>query len=373
VLAALVALAGTAALIAAPASAAGGQGSATIEIAKGKGLSVQGIKLTAIVPATKSEQTVTLPVWDVEVGNDAGAKVRGGLRLAANGRTVRLTGLRLALSGAVLTGKLGGKQLNLFRIDGTPAVDNAAGTASLGDSELTLTGAAAKALREKLRLEKALAKQGAGRTTLNAKADPVLAATQAVVSGQADWGVLASWRAYVLGQQGPPPPSVVGTVTAEGGATTNGTMSAAAGFFGFPASGGTYEKGLYGAPDRLTLTTAGTAIFSKPMHCITDVRVGNLTVKIDGANSAIVLNASRDIETVQPPSTCVNNSAVSTTDVEFAKLDTSGIAPVYSNDGKTITWTDIPAKLTSVGATAFGTGHRAGQALDPITITVGIG
>jgi hypothetical protein len=316
---------------------------------------------------------VALPVWDVEVGNDAGAKVRGGLRLSANGKTVRVTGLRLSLSAGVLTGKLGGKQMTVFRTTGTPAVDASAGTASLSDADLQLTGGAAKALRSKLALTEALAKKGAGQATLSAKADSTQAAAQAVVSGSANWGVLASWRKYVLGQQGPPPPSVIGTVTTEGGATTNGTMSAADGFFGFPASGGTFEKGLYGAPDRLTLTTAGTAIFSKPMHCIMDVRIGNLTVKIDGPNSAIVLNAGYDIDAVMPPATCVNNAAVSTTDVEFAKLDVSAVTPVYSNNGKTITWTGIPAKLTSVGATSLGTGHKAGQLLDPVTITVGVG
>jgi len=368
---ALAALA-VAAVAAAPASAAVGQGSATLTLsqqAKGKSLNAQGVKVAALAPATKSGKTFTLPVWNVDVGTDPGADTRGGLKLTANGKTVKLTALRLGLGGATLTGKLGGKALTIFRFDGTPAVNAVTGAASLPDSKLTLTGAAAKTLREKLGLESLPAKWGAGHTTLEAKADPIREAAKAVVSGSTGWGVLATWRKYILGNFGP---GSVGTITTADGAGSTGVLSETASFFSFPAASGSLEKGLYGAGDKLALKTSGSVKFAKPGHCIVEVRLSGLEVTIDGPNSSIALDSIYDIDT-PAGMTCTDVPAVPTTDVNFAALDVSAVTPMWSADGKTVTWAAIPAKLTAAGAKAFGAGYAEGQVLDPVTITVGVG
>lgn len=382
-LTALLAIAASSAAIAAPAQAAPGQGTATLTMtqqAKGKSLSAQGVKTSAIAPATKSGPTVSLPVSNLELGGEPAADVSGGLRFAANGKTVKLTGLRLSLSAATVTGTLGEKAMTVFRFSGAPVVEAAAGAVKLSDGSLRLTGSAAKALRTKLGLEKAIAKKNAGAATLSAstpvaaplpsKPGPSRAAAKSVVSGAADWGILASWRAYVLGQQGPPMSK--GTISAEEGGTASANMAEGAAFFGFPAATGSFEKGLNGATDRLSLTTTGAAVFKKPFHCINELKLKGIEVTIDGADSALSLDSYHDIGKVNGMS-CEAQPPASGTDVEFATLDVSSVSPAYSPDGKTITWTAIPATLTEAGTAAFGAGYEAGQALDPVTVTVSTG
>lgn len=167
---------------------------------------------------------------------------------------------------------------------------------------------------------------------------------------------------------------MIGTIGTEGGATANGTLSTASAFFAFPAAGGSFEKGLYGAADKLTLKTQGSVKFEKPMHCIVEVKLGGIEVSIDGANSSLTLDSSYDIDTPNKVThACEPNPPVITGDVKFATLDLAGIAPTYSANGKTVTWTAIPAELTAAGANAFGAGYPQGQPLDPVTITAAIG
>ncbi len=196
---------------------------------------------------------------------------------------------------------------------------------------------------------------------------PSHAAAKAIVGGDADWGVLASWRAYVLGQQGPP--SSIGTISTGEGATSTGTLTEAGSFFSFPNAGGSYEKGLGGATDRMTVQTQGNVVFAKPGHCIIEVKLSNLELTIDGADSSIALDSVYDIDTPAGMS-CTDQPAVPTADVEFATLDASAVTPTYSAGGKTITWSAVPAKLTAAGAAAFGSTYPAGQELDPVTISV---
>lgn len=378
-LAAMVALAGTATLIAAPASAATGQGSAAIVLAKhdkGRTLSGQGVQVIAGVPATKDGNTLSLPITNVDPGANASATTDGWLRFKRGRRSVSLTGLRFNLSAGTLSGKLGKEQIDAFKLGAAANVDSVAGTVSLQDAGLRLTPAAATALKKKLSLERALRHNGVGMAWLAAKANPTHAAAQAVASGSTDWGVLASWRAYVLGQQGPPHivGNTVGTITAAGGATANGDLTAADGFVAFPATGGTYEKGLYGAADKLTLSTQGSIVFAKPAHCIIEVSLANLRVKLDGAASTITLDSGYDIDVPSGPSSCTDVPPVAANDVTFAALDLSDVTPVVSGDGKAVTWANVPATLTEAGSIAFmGGEYAAGQPLDPVTITVGIG
>ncbi|HEX6152684.1 MAG TPA: HtaA domain-containing protein, partial [Solirubrobacterales bacterium] len=177
------------------------------------------------------------------------------------------------------------------------------------------------------------------------------------------------WRNYILNV----PPA--GTITTADGATANGSLSAPSGYFGFPTAGGdtaSFERGLDGATDKLVLQTEGSVKFAKPAHCIVEVKLADLLVTLDGAASSIVLDSVYDIDT---PPTCTDQPAVPSEDVEFASLDLSGIAPVYSDGGKTVTWSGIPAKLTAEGSTAFGLSgqYEEGHALDPVTVTVGLG
>lgn len=372
VLIALTALAG-AMILAAPAHAVSGKGSAELVLAqheKGRTLSGQGVNVLAGAPATKAERTVSLPISNVDPNAPASATAEGSLSFKRGKQVVSLTGIRVHLSAGAISGNLGGEQLDVFKFAGGATANASSGAVGLVDGKLRLTSDAAEALQEKLDLERALRHDGVGMAWLAAQANPTHEAAKAVASGVADWGVLTSWRTYVLGSFGP---GSIGSIAVNEGATANGPLTSPATIFGFPAAAGTHERGLYGASDKLSLDTQGNVVFAKPGHCIIEVKFSGLEVELNGANSKIVLDSTTDIDEVAGK-TCVPLPPASFADVPFATLDLSAVAPTYANDGKTITWTAVPATLTAAGSAAFvPSRYKEGQALDPITITVGIG
>jgi hypothetical protein len=392
----LVALASISLLAASPAPAAPGQGSAELRLAqhtKGRTLSGQGVKLLAGIPAQQTGNVLTLPISSVETGAAAAATSDGWLRFRHGKKSVVLSALRFDLATGTLNGKLGGEDVAVFRLGAPAQVNAAAGSVSLNGGALRLTAGAATTLKQQLGLERVLARKGVGTLWLSAQANitkpaalnptpnPPTPAPPApkppapsrvaipVDSGDLDWGVLASWRKYVLGNF---PPGSAGTITPADGATANGNLAEPSGYFDFPdVAGSSFEKGLNGATDKLVLQTEGSVTFAKPAHCIIEVKLADLEVTLDGPDSAVVLDSDYDIDT--PPG-CDDQPAVSTDDVTFATLDLSGVSPVYTNDGKTVTWTAIPATLTAEGSAAFGLpNYKAGQALDPVTVTVELG
>ncbi len=382
-LAAAMAIVSIAAVTANPAAAATAKGSAAMILAdhaKGRTLSGQGVKVIAGSPATQDGRTLSLPISDVgplahEVSPAvypplASATAEGWLQFKRGKRAVALSSLSFDFAAGALKGKLGNEEIPVFRLGAGGILNKTAGTATLVDAKLRLTADAAKVLQQKLGLKRALRRDGVGMAWLSAKANPVLEAAKAVTSGAVNWGVLASWRAYVLGQQGPP--MSVGSITAEEGATTNGTMSEPSAFFGLPATSGSFEKGLYGASDRLALQTGGAIVFKKPFHCINEIRLSDIELEIDGASSSIVLDMDYDIDKPEGM-TCGPLPPVANADVTFATLDLSGVTPTYSADGKTVAWTAVPAALTAAGAVPFGKSYKAGQPLDPVAITVTTG
>jgi hypothetical protein len=375
-------------LVAAPSAlAAPGQGSAEVHLAqhtKGRTLSGQGVKLVAGTPAQQAGSVLTLPISSVETGAAAAATSDGWLRFKRGKKSVALSALRFDLAAGTLNGKLGDEDVAVFRLGAPAQVNAGAGSVSLQGGALRLTNAAATALKQRLGLERTLARKGIGTLWLSAQANVSKPAVPAplpippdegpapfraaipVDSGELGWGVLASWRNYVLNV----PPA--GTITTAGGATVVGPPAVPSSYFSFPdTAGNSFEKGFNGATDKLVLQTEGSVTFAKPAHCIIEVKLADLEVTLDGADSAIVLDSDYDIDT---PPTCGDQPAVSTDDVTFATLDLSGVSPVYTNDGKTVTWAAIPATLTAEGSTAFGLpNYEEGEALDPVTVTVDLG
>lgn len=370
---AVLAVTAAAAAFATPALASSGQGSATIKFsahAKGRTLSGQGVTVSPEAPATRSEKSVVLPITDVDPGTAAAATLDGSLKFKRGKRSVKLTGLRLDLSAGTLTGRLGKDEIPVFLLGAAPSVNGTGGTIALDNGKLRLTAEAATALKDRLGLERALVRKGVGGIRAAARANPTRAAAKPVVSGSLDWGFLTSWREYIYKSLGP---GSVGSITTEGGATTSGEAAKAGSFFDFPAAGGSFERGLYGAGDRLALKTQGSVKFAKPGHCIIEIKLGDLELTIDGANSALVAGGFvYDIDKFNGMA-CEDKPAVLAPGTTIAKLDVSGVTPSYSADGKTVTWDDVPAALTAAGAVPFGPTYKEGQALDPVTITVGVG
>ena len=384
--ASLLALSATAAMtaaLAAPASAASAEGEAVIVTAshdQGRTLSGQGVKLLAGPGASGQANKLTLPIAELTPGAQPSAGSAGTLNFKRGKKAVALTGIRFDLGAGTLVGKLGESEIPIFKLGATPVLGDS--SASIVGGKLQLTAEAAGALKQQLGLERALVGKGVGmvwleahlpaKTPAPAKPEapkppkPSHAAAKAIVGGDADWGVLATWRSYVLGNFGP---GSIGTITTAEGATSTGTLSEASAFFSFPAAGGSYEKGLDGNADKLSLQTAGSVKFAKPGHCIVEVKFSDLELTIDGANSGINLDSVYDIDTPAGMS-CTNQPAVPTDDVDFATLDVSAVTPTYSAGGQTITWSDVPAQLTAAGSAAFGSTYPDGQSLDPVTISV---
>jgi hypothetical protein len=369
---ALATLALAAAVLAAPANAAKATGKAALLLAEheqGRTLSGQGVKILANAPATSAERALDLPIGAVkfvEPGAVTSATSEGWLSFKKGKKTVTLSEISFNVSAGTLSGKLGGTAIDVFRVIGPASASNVTGSVGIEGAKLTLMADAATALKQKLGLERALRHDGVGMAWLSAKANPAHATPKAISSGGADWGVLASWRSYVLGQQGPPMSK--GTITVEGGATANGNLSEAGAFFGFPATSGTYTKGLYGAADKLVLKTQGTVKFAKPFHCIIEIEMAELEVVIDGANSSIVVgDYGYDIDKFNGMA-CEDQPAVLAPGTKFATLNLSGVSPTYS--ANSVTWTAIPATLTAAGAVPFAPTYKAGQALDPVTVAI---
>jgi Htaa len=372
---AALALAASLATIAAPARAASAQGGAEIRLArheKGRTLSGQGV---TIVPTGggggAQDGWLKLPIDSVEVGADPRAGSPASLAFRKGGKSVALTDLRFDLEAGTLTGKLDGEQMEILRQGAPSNVDSSAGSVSVREGKLRLIRGAARVLQRELGLKRALGGEGVGMIWLAAQANPTHGPAQAVTSGVAEWGFLSSWRAYVLGQQGPPMSK--GTITVEGGATANGNLSEAGAFFRFPAAGGSFEQGLYGATDKLVLKTSGSVEFAKPFHCIIEIKLADLELTLDGPSSSIVVgDYSYDIDEFNGMG-CNDKPAVLAPGTKLATLDPSGVTPTYSADGKTVTWSGIPATLTAAGSAPFQPTYEEGQALDPVTISVGLG
>jgi len=371
---ALVALAAAAGVMAVPASAATGQGTAAFILAqhdKGRTLSGQGVKVLPGLPASQDGRTLTVPIAAVDPGANASASGEGSLDFKRGKRSITLSGIRFNLAADTLSGKLGSEEIDVFKLGAKASASASSGNVALGGGKLRLTADAASVLKQKLGLARVLRRDGVGMAWLAAKANPTHEAAKAVASGSANWGFLTSWRTYILGQQGPP--MSIGSITVEGGATANGPLPDAGAFFGFPATGGSYEKGLYGAADELVLKTQGSVKFAKPFHCIIEIKLADLEVTIDGASSSIVVgDYSYDIDKFNGMG-CDDQPAVLAPGTKLATLDVSGISPTYSADGKTVTWTAIPATLTAAGSVPFSPTYKEGQPLDPITITANVG
>jgi hypothetical protein len=349
--------AAVAAALAAPAGAVSSSGSAEIVTAdhdRGRTLSGQGGKLAPAAGTSLEDGKLTLPVPELDPAQGTAGQA-GNLRFRKGKRGVALTGIHFDFSAGTLNGSLGGEEMAVFKLGTGSAIDPLAGTAVLSEGVLRFTGEAARIVRRKLGLKRALRHNGVGMIWLNARANPIQV-TRPIASGALDWGFRESWRSYVLNV----PPA--GSAEVSGGATATGPLTSTATTYGFPAAAGSFARGLYGAGDSISLSTIGAVKWAKPGHGIDEVRLSDLEIRIGGAESWLIADVRTEIG---PPA--------ESKDVRFAQLDAGAVAPVFSADGNTVTWAQIPATLTVEGASSFSGFYEAGDPLDPVTISVGLG
>jgi len=98
--------------------------------------------------------------------------------------------------------------------------------------------------------------------------------------------------------------------------------------------------------------------------------VGKPTIALDGDTGTITADVFA--KAGSPPTLSVDVDGR----IPFATLDLSAVSPTSSPDGRTLTWTAVPAALTAQGASAYYQDQRAvsaGSAIDPITFSVTLG
>lgn len=358
--AALAATVAAAAVLASPASAASARGEAFLRPAdhdKGRTLSGQGVRIVAGSGAGSANGMLSLSLDSLE-SSTAGSSA--ALSFERGSRSLPLTGISFDFADGTLNGTLGGQQLAVFNLGG--AVSASAGTASLQGGKLSLTGAAATALKQKLGLERALVRRGVGMVWLAARATPAPApvpirppaSTRPVLSGSLSWGFLSSWRGYVLS-----PPA--GSAEVSEGATATGALTSPATTYGFPVGTGTYTPGSNGGPAELSVAAQGSVKWAKPGHGIEEVRLSDLEVQIAPSGSWLIADVRA----------ATGGPAKVADDIRLASLDLSGVTP--SVGSSSLTWTAVPATLTAEGAVPFAGFYNEGKQLDPLTITVNLG
>jgi hypothetical protein len=160
--------------------------------------------------------------------------------------------------------------------------------------------------------------------------------------GSLDWGVKSSFRAYITGA------IALGSVSPGGGAAANGD-----GTFRFPLTGGTSSGSTVQA------AFGGEVHFSGHLGAL-DLRITDPRVTIDGATGTLVVDAaSKGLET---------GMVETFDDVVLATLDLSSVTP--TGNGAAQVYAAVSAVLTADGARAFAGFYKAGDALDPVTVTV---
>ncbi|MFJ7410527.1 HtaA domain-containing protein [Streptomyces sp. NPDC098077] len=175
------------------------------------------------------------------------------------------------------------------------------------------------------------------------------AAGRTVQGGRLDWGIKSSFQSYVTG------PIASGSWSLTGGAATVGGSQ-----FRFHSATGSYD------PDTGALTSG----FSGGVHFTghrkpdgsneLDLTISRPTVRISGGSGTL----HADMVSKERGTGKVSNRS----QVPLASLDLGGID--MKGGSTPIALTNVPATLTSQGASAFAGYYTAGTPLDPISLSV---
>ncbi|MDT0306232.1 HtaA domain-containing protein [Streptomyces sp. DSM 44917] len=173
------------------------------------------------------------------------------------------------------------------------------------------------------------------------------AAERTLAGGRLDWGIRSSFQTYVTG------PIAGGSWSVSGGAATVGESQ-----FRFHTARGSYDPGSGALTAGYTGGVRFTGHREEDGTYQLDLTVSDPTVRVDGATGTL----HADVRSRDRSSGRVTEAA----QVPLADLDFSG---VDLRGGTRIAVTGIPATLTAEGARAFAGYYRAGDPLDPVSLT----
>ena len=348
------------------AAAAPATGQATITLGSqspaAKALRERGVRVGAGAPARRRGTKVRLPVRRLALGSSATAALGGSLRLSTRRRAVRLTALRMTLKGRRITiaGKLGRKRVKALTATGTPRLDRAGGTAALGAVPVRLTRAGARAMARRLGVRRpaagvigaltlAAAVKGAaggvpdvpppgggpgGGAGGGDSGEPPLLARPAtavdVTSATITWHPKSSFIRYIETGEG---------TTVSAGATEDppepdpedptGNPTPYVYNFQFPFSNGWYDA----ASNTAGVYYGGAVNFSYQAHSI-DMDTKEPEIELNGDASRAIFRMDG-----RAGSSFGNKRGV------LVDLDPSAVTSTVSPDGKTFTWTKVPATI----------------------------
>ncbi|MFF5566626.1 HtaA domain-containing protein [Streptomyces sp. NPDC012623] len=177
------------------------------------------------------------------------------------------------------------------------------------------------------------------------------AAERVVRGGRLDWGIKSSFQSYITG------PVAQGSWTLAGGAATVGGSQ-----FRFHSASGTYDP----------TSGAFRSAFSGGVHFTghrtsdgtneLDLTISNPTVRISGGSGTLYADMVSKARG--------SGKVTTSTQVAFASLGLSGID--MRGGGSPVALNNVPATLTSQGATAFAGYYTAGTELDPVSLSVDV-
>jgi len=298
-----------------------------------------GVAFGGFYPAGTALDAVTFTI-DTTVPVDPTVPVEPEVPLPP---VVQATSLALSANPATLTA--GGSTTLAAQVAPVTAgtVTFAAGTTVLGTVAVSSTGGASFTVDNlPVGVSEFSATFTPADTTLFSASTATAAvsvAAQSVGAGSLAWGVKESFRSYVTG------PIAKGAVTTSGVASSGGIFT-----FG-QAAGGTFDRA----------TGVGTSNYSGSVRFTghggqLDITLGNPVVRVDSATSGTLL-----VSVNGGPST------------PFATLNLGAAA--RSTPNNTVSYSGVPASLTSQGAAVFslnGSGfYTVGSALDPVSFVVG--
>lgn len=401
---ALIALAAAIALVAmltaGTAQAAPADGEVTLTLKANSDLALkQGRKGKA--------QNAALPVTDLELLTAATLRTSGKLKLANGKRSATLRAVIVQSDGqeTKLSAKLGKRRLIVFRAQGRAEIGKS--SATLRKAPLSLTGKGAEALAVRLGLDSlAAARVGtlgfaatlpvaeepkgqpeeqkqptpegivdpyasqcalsvtekASGTAPGPDSPPSLTSPVSLNGGKIDWGFKSSFRSYVFFSGG----ALVPIAPAE---VLNPPLPAPqTGSFRFPAGSGSYVVNDPGdsGDDQAIVAGTGEIVLCNAPH---DFRIvlSNPTVTIDGDSSRLTVDVDTNMTGVWTP----------TQRVDLATLDVDAVSPFYNEDGKSVTWSGLPARLTAAGEEALDLcnpmnpgpcEYEEGDLIDPVTV-----
>lgn len=176
------------------------------------------------------------------------------------------------------------------------------------------------------------------------------AADRTVRGGRLDWGIKSSFLSYITG------PIAQGSWALTGGAATVGSG------FRFHSANGSYdpETGAFRAGFSGGVRFTGHQKADGTYEL--DLTISRPTVRISGGSGTLLA----DMTSRAKGSGMLTRSS----QVPLASLDLSGIG--MRGGGSPVTLNNVPATLTSQGATAFAGYYTAGTPLDPVSLSVDV-